>query len=123
MGGGLPVHLLRVWHPLLRWHTKALSSFAMALVLTFIYSFLTVGYSKMVSLAKDTLFLRGSNPVKLRAFVALTFAVGLVVKYSIMFLIMTMNGWVNLVLALGMMSGYVAFMLKRDCKRGVSKKQ
>lgn len=38
-------------------------------------------------------------------------------KYSIMVLMMTMNGWVNLVLAGGMMIGYAVFLMSREIKQ------
>lgn len=46
----------------------------------------------------------------------MTFAINMVLKYSIMFLMMTMNGWVNIVLAFGMMAGYMTFRMSADCK-------
>lgn len=56
-----------------------------------------------------------------RTFDAFFFALTTTLRYSIMILMMTMNGWVNLVLALGMMFGYVTFLVDDERKTDIKK--
>ena len=44
------------------------------------------------------------------------FALDVFLKYSIMLLMMTMNGWINLIIALGMVLGYIVFMIDNECR-------
>ena len=49
------------------------------------------------------------------------FAITTTLRYSIMILMMTMNGWVNLTLATGTMIGWIVFMMDQEVK-SISKK-
>lgn len=44
------------------------------------------------------------------------FSLKMLVKYSIMLLMMTMNGWVNLIIVFGMVLGYVIFLMNNECR-------
>ena len=89
----------------------------MALVLVFIYSLLSVGFSNLKAILKNAFFHDKSSPQKYKAFDALMFSLNMLLRYSIMILMMTMNGWVNIILALGMMTGYALFLMNADCKK------
>lgn len=65
---------------------------------------------------RENLVTKRPSKSMLKTYDALTFALSLVLKYSVMVIMMTMNGWVNIVLAFGMMFGYIAFILNIDCK-------
>lgn len=87
------------------------------MILVFIYCFFSTGFAQTRRFLESLLF---QNPriqsAKYRAFDAVFFALDTLLRYSVMVLMMTMNGWVNIVIALGMMVGYMAFGMDKEGK-------
>ena len=115
----MPVHVLLVNQLICRWHTLNTGPFVAGLVIVFVYSMLSVGFSKLKPILINILFTSKASPIEYsyKAFDALMFAINMLLKYSIMILMMTMNGWVNIVLAFGMMTGYAVFLMNAESKR------
>jgi hypothetical protein len=74
----------------------------MALLLTFIFSVLSTGYNPII---KKNIAKKSNNKILL----SLVFGGEYLIKLIIMFIMMAMNVYVLLVLALGITAGYIIF--------------
>jgi hypothetical protein len=89
-------------------------SFISALTIVLIYTTLSVGFNSIKIIAMNRLNKLNTNKkylFRLKILDALLFSLDILVKYTIMLLMMTMNGWVNLIIAFGMVLGYIIFLI------------
>ena len=87
-------------------HTKELEPFLIGCAVTILFCALAVGHG---SLKKALTPYFRVNVLSMRIFKAVNKVIELLLRYFVMFLMMTMNGYVNICIAVGIVLGYIIF--------------